>query len=173
MSYPPKKPTDSISRMTELVLPNDTNTLGNLMGGRLLHWMDIVSAIAASRHCNRVVVTASVDFVDFKSPIKLAEIVILEARVTRAYNTSMEVRIDVWAEDMQANERRYCNTAYYTFVAVDQTGRPIPVAPLLPETDEEKELYEGALRRRELRLVFAKRIKPEEATHLKKFFLAE
>jgi acyl-CoA hydrolase len=173
MSYAAKKPADSISRMTELVLPNDTNTLGNLMGGRLLHWMDIVSAIAASRHCNRVVVTASVDFVDFKSPIKLAEIVILEAKVTRVFNTSMEVRIEVWAEDMQANVRRYCNTAYYTFVAVDQTGRPIPVAPLAAETEEEKEMYDGALRRRELRLVFAKRIKPEEATHLKKFFLPE
>lgn len=173
MSYKPKKPADSVSRMTELVLPNDTNTLGNLMGGRLLHWMDIVSAIAASRHCNRVVVTASVDFVDFKSPIKLAEIVILEAKVTRAFNTSMEVRIEVWAEDMQANERRYCNTAYYTFVAVDQTGRPIPVAPLAPETEDEIEMHEGALRRRELRLVFAKRIRPEEATHLKKFFLPE
>jgi len=157
--------------MTELVLPNDTNTLGNLMGGRLLHWMDIVSAISAAKHCNRVVVTASVDFVDFKSPIELGEIVCLEAKVTRAFTTSMEVRIDVWAENMQSGERRYCNSAYYTFVAVDQSGRPIPVVAVEPESEEEQEYYEGALRRRELRLVQAKRMKPEDATHLKKIFL--
>ena len=157
--------------MTELVLPNDTNTLGNLMGGRLLHWMDIVSAISAAKHCNRVVVTASVDFVDFKSPIELGEIVCLEAKVTRAFTTSMEVRIDVWAENMQSGEKRYCNSAYYTFVAVDQSGRPIPVVAVEPESEEEQEYYEGALRRRELRLVQAKRMKPEDATHLKKIFL--
>ena len=157
--------------MTELVLPNDTNTLGNLMGGRLLHWMDIVSAISAAKHCNRVVVTASVDFVDFKSPIELGEIVCLEAKVTRAFTTSMEVRIDVWAENMQSGERRYCNSAYYTFVAVDQSGRPIPVVAVEPESEEEQEYYEGALRRRELRLVQAKRMKPEDATHLRKIFL--
>lgn len=157
--------------MTELVLPNDTNTLGNLMGGRLLHWMDIVSAIASARHCNRVVVTASVDFVDFKSPIRLGEIVDLKAKVTRAFTTSMEVKIEVWAENMQSGERRYCNTAYYTFVAVDQTGNPIPVATIEPETEEEKEAFDSALRRRELRLVSAGRMKPEEATQLKKIFL--
>ena len=164
-------PNKSFASMTELVFPNDTNTLGNLMGGRLLHWMDIVTAISAARHCNRVVVTASVDFVDFKSPISLGEVVLLEAKVTRAFTTSMEVRVEVWAENMQSGERRYCNSAYYTFVAVDQTGRPIPVAKVGPETEAEKELYEGALRRRELRLVSAGRIKPEEATHLKKIFL--
>lgn len=166
-----KKPSTSFASMTELVLPNDTNTLGNLMGGRLLHWMDIVSAISAAKHCNRVVVTASVDFVDFKSPIALGEIVCLEAKITRAFTTSMEIRIDVWAENMQSGEKRYCNSAFYTFVAVDQSGRPIPVVKVVPETDEEKEYYDGALRRRELRLISAKRMKPEDATQLKKIFL--
>jgi acyl-CoA hydrolase len=169
-----KKPQDSFATMTELVFPNDTNILGNLMGGKLLHWMDIVSAISASKHCNRVCVTASVDFVDFRSPIHLAEIVLLEARVTRAFTTSMEVRIDVWAENMQQVEgKRFCNSAYYTFVAVDQSGRPIPVGPVEPETELDKQYYEGANRRRELRLVSAGRMKPEEATHLKNFFMAD
>jgi acyl-CoA hydrolase len=158
--------------MTEMVLPNDTNTLGNLMGGRLLHLMDIVSAISAAKHCNRVVVTASVDFVDFKSAIRLGEILELQAKVTRAFTTSMEVRIDVWAESLQSGDRRKSNVAYYTFVAVDQTGNPIPVAQIETETDEERELYESAIRRRELRLVSAGRMKPEEAVHLKKIFLA-
>ena len=167
-----RKASDSFVVMTEMVLPNDTNTLGNLMGGRLLHWMDIVSAISAAKHCNRVVVTASVDFVDFKSAIKLGEILELKAKVTRAFTTSMEVRIDVWAENMQNGDRRYCNTAYYTFVAVDQTGNPIPVPQVQPDSDEEKEVYESALRRRELRLVSAGRMKPDEAVHLKKIFLA-
>lgn len=167
-----KKPIDSLANMTELVLPNDTNTLGNLMGGRLLHWMDIVAAISAARHCNRVVVTASVDFVDFTSPIHLGEIVLLEAKVTRAFTTSMEVKIEVFAENMQSGSKRYCNSAFCTFVAVDQSGRPIPVVQIEPDDEEEKELYEGAMRRRELRLINAKRMKPEDATHLKKIFLA-
>lgn len=157
--------------MTELVFPNDTNILGNLMGGKLLHWMDIVSAISASKHCNRVCVTASVDFVDFRSPIRLAEIVLLEAFVTRSFHTSMEVRIDVWAENMQqVDGKRFCNSAYYTFVAVDQSGRPIPVIPVEPVTEIEIKYYEGAMRRRELRLVSAGRMKPEEATNLIDFF---
>lgn len=166
-----KKPSDSFATMTELVMPNDTNILGNLMGGRLLHWMDIVTAISAAKHCNRVVVTASVDFVDFKSPISLGEIVQLEAKITRAFTTSMEIRVDVWAENMQTGERRYCNMAYYTFVAVDQRGVPIPVHSLTPESEDEQEMFEGAMRRRELRLISAGRMKPEEALHLKKIFL--
>ncbi len=144
--------------MTEIVMPNDTNGLGNLMGGKLLHWMDVVAAIAAQRHAGRVVVTASVDFVDFKSPIALNEVVSLEARVTRAFTTSMEVRIDVYAElPTKGIPRRDCNTAFYTFVAVDQSGRPIPVVPLEPETEEEKHWYEHALDRRHMRLKNAKR----------------
>ncbi len=165
-----KRPAETLAQMTELVLPNDTNVLGNLMGGRLLHWMDIVTAISSQRHSNRVVVTASVDFVDFKSPIKLGEIVELKARVIRAFNTSMEVRVDVWAENMLTIDRRHCNSAYYTFVAVDQTGRPIPVPPVEPETEEDLALFEGSLRRRELRLVAAGRMEPKAADNLKKYF---
>ena len=122
--------------MNELVLPNDTNTLGNLMGGRLLHLMDVCAAIAAQRHSNRIVVTASVDNVDFQSAIRLGEVVVLEGKVNRAFTTSMETEINVWAEDTTTGERRKCNRAYYTFVAVDQNGRPIPVPPLAPETDD-------------------------------------
>jgi acyl-CoA hydrolase len=160
----PKHPSESFAQMTELVLPNDTNTLGNLMGGRLLHWMDIVAAISSQRHSNRVCVTVAVDFVDFKSGIRLGEIVILESKITRAFSTSMEIRIDVYAENMISSEKRKSNTAYYSFVAVDQLGRPIPVNPIIPETDDEKEEYEEALRRRELRLVLAGRMKAEDAT---------
>jgi acyl-CoA hydrolase len=166
-----KKPEESFSSMTEIVLPNDTNTLGNLMGGRLLHWMDIVTAIAASRHSNRVVVTASVDFVDFRSPVALGEVVLLEARVTRAFTTSMEVRVDVTAENLQSGLKRKCNTAYYTFVAVDQQGRPIPVNPIETNSEDEKKLYDSALRRREMRLVLSGKLKPEQAEHLKQIFL--
>lgn len=166
-----KNPSESFATMTELVFPNDTNILGNLMGGKLLHWMDIVSAISASRHCNRICVTASVDFVDFRSPIHLAEIVLLEAFVTCAFTTSMEVRIDVWAENMQQVEgKRFCNSAYYTFVAVDQSGRPIPVNPVEPVSEKEKKYHEGAQRRRELRLISAGRLKPGDALNLVQFF---
>jgi acyl-CoA hydrolase len=166
-----RKPSESYSSMTEIVLPNDTNTLGNLMGGRLLHWMDIVTAIAASRHSNRVVVTASVDFVDFRSPVALGEVVLMEAKVTRAFTSSMEVRVDVTAENLQTGEKRKCNTAYYTFVAVDQKGTPIPVYQIEPETEEEKKLYDSAQRRREVRLVLSGKMQPEQAEHLKQIFI--
>ena len=153
--------------MTELVLPNDTNTLGNLMGGRLLHLMDVCAAIAAQRHSNRTVVTASVDSVDFRAAIRLGEVVALEAHVNRAFSTSMEVGIDVWAEDNATGERRHCNRAFYTFVAVDQSGRPIPVRALVPETDQERERFDAAGRRRELRLVLAGRMSIEDAPQLR------
>lgn len=153
--------------MNELVLPNDTNTLGNLMGGRLLHFMDIAAGISAMRHSNRTCVTASVDNVDFRSEIKLGEVVLIEAVVNRAFTTSMEVEIDVWAEDTTTGERRKCNRAFFTFVAVDQSGRPIPVIPVEPETDEERERYDGAQRRRELRLILAGRLALSDATHLR------
>lgn len=156
--------------MTELVLPNDTNTLNNLMGGRLMHWMDIVSAIAAQKHSNRIVVTASVDNISFKHAIRLGNVVTLRARVTRAFNSSMEVRIDVDAEDVPSNLKIDSNSAYFTFVAVDQSGRPIDVPEIEPETDEEKELYDGALRRRQLRLILAGRMKPQEAKELRSIF---
>ncbi len=153
--------------MTELVLPNDTNTLGNLMGGRLLHLMDVCAAIAAQRHSNRTVVTASVDSVDFRGAIKLGEVVVLESQVNRAFTTSMEVGIEVWAEDNATGTRRHCNRAFYTFVAVDGSGRPIPVRELAPDTDDARERFEGAGRRRELRLVLAGRLAIEDAPELR------
>ncbi len=155
--------------MTEMVLPNDTNTLGNLMGGRLLYYMDIAAAIAAQKHSNRIVVTASVDNVSFAEAVRLGNIVTLKAQVTRSFSSSMEVYIEVWAEDIPAGVRVSTNSAFYTFVAVDQTGRPIEVPGVVPETDEEKDRYDSALRRRQLRLVLAGRMKPQDATELREF----
>lgn len=171
MSVKIKFPKASFTIMNELVLPNDTNTLNNLMGGRLLHWMDIAAAISAQKHCNRIVVTASVDNVSFKHSIKLGDVVTIEAYVTRAFNTSLEVRLNVWAENIPSGTRIKSNEAYYTFVAVDQGGRTIPVPALQPETDEEQKLYEGALRRRQLRLILAGKMKPHDATELKALFM--
>ncbi|HRH64853.1 MAG TPA: acyl-CoA thioesterase [Bacteroidia bacterium] len=171
MALKSKTPKDSYSVLTEFVLPNDTNTLGNLMGGRLLHWMDIAAAIAAHRHCGRVVVTASVNNVSFNQPIRLGEIVTLEAKVSRAFTSSMEVFIDVWVENNTTGEKQKCNEAIYTFVAVDQLGNPINVPGLVPETEQEKERYESALRRRQLSLILAKKMKPEDATELKALFI--
>ena len=165
-----KSPKDSFTTMTELVLPNDTNTLNNLMGGRLMHWMDIVSAIAAQKHSNRIVVTASMDNISFKKPILLGNVVTLEAHVTRAFNSSMEVHITVEAEDIPTGRKFATHSAFATFVAVDQGGRPIDVPELVPETEEEQLLFEGALRRRQLRLILAGRIKPSEAPELKSLF---
>ena len=161
---------ESYVTMTELVLPNDTNTLNNLMGGRLMHWMDIVSAIAAQKHSNRIVVTASVDNVSFGKPIQLGNVVTLKAQVTRAFSSSMEVRIEVDAEDIPSGKKFESNSAYFTFVAVDQSGRPIDVPEAVPETKEEKEFYDGALRRRQLRLVLAERMDPSEANELRSIF---
>ena len=167
-----KKKPASASRvtMTELVLPNDTNTLNNLMGGRLMHWMDIVSAIAAQKHSNRIVVTASVDNVSFSRPIQLGNVVTLHAQVTRSFSSSMEVFIEVTAEDIPGNKKVESNSAFFTFVAVDQSGRPIDVPAVEPETEKEKELYEGALHRRQLRLILSGRMKPDDATELKSLF---
>jgi acyl-CoA hydrolase len=165
-----KTPLESFVSMTELVLPNDTNTLNNLMGGRLMHWMDIVSAIAAQKHANRIVVTASVDNISFRQPIQLGNVVTLKAKVTRAFNSSMEVRIDVEAEDIPANKKFSSNSAYFTFVAVDQNGQPIDVPEVEPQTDEERAWYDGALRRRQLRLILGGRMNPSEAHELKSIF---
>jgi acyl-CoA hydrolase len=170
MSRKKKHPKESFVSMTELVLPNDTNTLNNLMGGRLMHWMDIVSAIAAQKHSNRIVVTASVDNISFKSPIRLGNVVTLRAKVTRAFNSSMEVRIDVDAEDVPAGHKFESNAAYFTFVALDGEGKPTDVAEVEPETDDEQEMYNGALRRRQLRLILAGRMKPQDAKELKSIF---
>lgn len=165
-----KTPKESFVSMTELVLPNDTNTLNNLMGGRLMHWMDIVSAIAAQKHCNRIVVTASVDNISFREPIRLGDVVTLKAKVTRAFSSSVEVRIDVSAENIPSGTIIESNSAYFTFVAVDQSGRPIDVPEVEPETEQEKEHYNGALRRRQLRLILGGRMKPHEADELKSIF---
>lgn len=170
MSRKKKFPRESMVSMTELVLPNDTNTLNNLMGGRLMHWMDIVSAIAAQKHCNRVVVTASVDNISFREAIRLGDVVTLKARATRAFNSSVEIRIDVDAENIPEGKKITSNSAYFTFVAVDQSGRPIDVPEVEPETEEEKNLYDGALRRRQLRLILSGRMKPHEANELKSIF---
>jgi acyl-CoA hydrolase len=164
---------ESVTIMTEMVLPNDTNTLNNLMGGKLMHWMDVVAAIAAQKHCNRIVVTASADSISFKQPINLGNVVTLKSQVTRSFNSSMEVFIEVTSEDIPAKKKIMTHRAFFTFVAVDQNGRPIEVPELIPESDEEKELFEGALRRRQLRLVLAKRMKPEDAVELKSIFNLE
>lgn len=135
-----------------------------------MHWMDIVSAICAQKHSNKIVVTASVDNVSFGKPIQLGNVVTLKAKVTRAFNSSMEVRIEVDAEDIPSGEKFASNSAYFTFVAVDQAGKPIHVPEVIPETEDEKNFYDGALRRRQLRLVLAGRMKPEEAVELKSIF---
>lgn len=158
--------------MNELVLPNDTNTLNNLMGGRLLHWMDIAAAMSAQKHSNRTVVTASVDNVSFKQPIKLGDVVNIEAKVTRAFNTSVEVRLDVWAQNIPSGTKVKSNEAYYTFVALDTDGNTVSVPELRPETGEEISLFEGALRRRQLRLILSGKMKPDDATELKALFFA-
>jgi acyl-CoA hydrolase len=167
-----KSPKESYTIMNELVLPNDTNTLNNLMGGRLLHWMDIASAISAQKHCNRIVVTASVDNVSFKAPIKLGDVISIEAKVTRAFNTSVEVRMDVWAQNIPSGTRVKSNEAYYTFVALDSDGNTVKVPELIPETTEEIMLFEGALRRRQLRLILGGKMSPDDATELKALFFA-
>ncbi|WEK35370.1 MAG: acyl-CoA thioesterase [Candidatus Pseudobacter hemicellulosilyticus] len=170
MDLKEKKATDSFVVMTELVLPNDTNTFGNLMGGRLMYWMDIAAALSAMKHCAAPVVTASVDNISFESPIKLGNVVHIEATVSRAFNSSMEVHLRVWGEDAIHQYRYPSNEAYYTFVALDPNGNPRPVPRLLPETTEEKNLFEGALRRRQLRLILGGKMKPADATELKALF---
>ena len=165
-----KKVSDSINHMNELVLPNDTNTFGNLMGGRLMYWMDIAAAYCASKHCNTPVVTASVDNISFKNPIKLGHYVHIEAKVTRAFNTSMEIQLKVWGEDTLHQFKYESNEAYFTFVSLDPNDRPRTVPEVIPETEAEKELYDGALRRRQLRLILGGKMKPDDATELKALF---
>lgn len=167
-----KSPKESYTIMNELVLPNDTNTLNNLMGGRLLHWMDIAAAISGQKHCNRTVVTASVDNVSFKHPIKLGDVVSIEAKVTRSFNTSVEVRLDVWAQNIPSGTKVKSNEAYYTFVALDANGKTVPVPELKPDTEEEINLFDGALRRRQLRLILSGKMNPDDATELKALFFA-
>lgn len=166
----PKKASDSFTIMNELVLPNDTNTFGNLMGGRLMYWMDIAAGIAAGKHCNAPNMTASVDNISFKTPIKLGNVVHIEATVCRAFNTSMEIHIKVWGEDLLHQYKYESNEAYFTFVALDPNGKPSKVPELIPETEHEIKLYDGALRRRQIRLILAGKMKPSDANELKALF---
>ena len=168
-----KTPSQSHTIMNELVLPNDTNTLNNLMGGRLLHWMDIVAAITAQKHSGKTVVTASVDSVSFGKCIRLGDVVTLEAKVSRAFNTSMEIHIVVNAENIPSGEKFKSNEAYYTFVALDRNGTPVKVPESKPENEEEQKRFDGALRRRQLRLILGGKMKPDEATELKALFFPE
>jgi acyl-CoA hydrolase len=168
-----KHPKESFVVKTELVLPNDTNTLNNLMGGRLMHLMDIVSAISAQKHANAIVVTASVDNVSFGAPIALGNVVTLQAKVTRAFNTSMEVHIEVWAEDIPNQTKIKSNEAFFTFVAMNNNHKPTRIPELIPETEEEIKLFDGALRRRQLRLILAGKMKPNDADELKNLFFKD
>ena len=160
-------PSESLTVMTEIVFPNDTSALNNLRGGKILHWMDIASAIAAGKHSNAVVVTASVDNVSFENPIKIGDVVTITAKVTRVFNTSLETHIAVWAENLPSQTRYKCNEAFYTFVALDSNGRPRKVTPLIPESEDDKRMFSDALGRRELRLVLAGRMKLSETHELK------
>jgi acyl-CoA hydrolase len=164
---------ESLVVKSEILLPNDTNTINNLMGGRLMHWMDIVGGISAQRHSQSLVVTASVDNISFSRAIPLGNVVTLEAKVTRAFNTSMEVYIVVWSEDIPSGQKFKSNSAFFTYVAVDKNGQPIVVPEAVAETEKEKALYISALQRRDLRLLLAGRIKPEDATDLKTIFFPE
>ncbi len=166
-----KKVSDSFTTMTEMVMPNDTNPLGNLMGGNLMRWMDIVAAVCAGKHCNSHVVTASVDYVSFKKPIHMGEIVTLHASVTRAFHTSVEVFVEVFSADIKGGNPRKCNDAYLTFVALDEANRqPHQVPQVLPLTEAEQQRYDSAQQRREMRLILSGRMKPEEALGIRDLF---
>ncbi len=165
-----KRVADSQNVMNELVLPNDTNTFGNLMGGRLMYWMDIATAYCATKHCNAPVVTASVDNISFKNPIKLGHYVRMEARLTRAFTSSMEIFVKVWGEETLREFKYESNEAYFTFVSLGADGKPQPVPPLIAETDEDRRLFEGALHRRQARLILAGKLKPMDAVELRALF---
>jgi acyl-CoA hydrolase len=157
--------------MSEMIMPNDTNPIHNLMGGNLLRWMDIAAAICAGKHCESYVVTVSVDQVSFENAIPLGDVITIECVVTRAFNTSVEVYVEVFSCDIKGKNSRRCNDAYFTFVAVDdEHHRPVPVPEVLPLTAEEKKRYQEALRRRQMRLLLAGRLKPEQATEWKNIF---
>ena len=166
----PKTPSQSFTTVTDMVLPSETNPLNNLFGGELLARMDRAASIAARRHSRRIVVTGSVNHVAFNRMVPLGSVVTIEAQVTRAFKSSMEVHMDVWVEDRESGERTKANEAIYTFVAVDDTGRPIQIAPITPETEIEKQRYDAALRRKQLSLVLAGKMKAKDATELKALF---
>ncbi len=147
----PRPVRESASEMTEIVLPNDANVLNALLGGRLMHWIDLAGAMAAHRHSRQHVVTASIDHLDFLVPVRVGDFVILRSSVNRVFHTSMEVGVKVWVENYRAEENRHVSSAYLTFVAVDVAGNRLPVPPVVPETEDEKRRYDGAARRREIR----------------------
>ncbi|MHA6278940.1 acyl-CoA thioesterase [Salinimicrobium sp. CAU 1759] len=166
-----RTPEESKTTLTDLVLPSETNPLNNLFGGELLARMDRAASIAARRHSRRIVVTASVNHVAFNKAVPLGSVVTVEAKVSRAFKSSMEIYIDVWVEDRESGKRSKANEAIYTFVAVDETGTPVNIPPLEPETELEKKRYEAALRRKQLSLVLAGKMKPADATELKALFV--
>ncbi|CAI8173973.1 MAG: putative acyl-CoA thioester hydrolase [Cryomorphaceae bacterium] len=169
-----KNPKDSLTVMTQIVMPNDTNQMNNLFGGQLLSWMDRCCAISAHRHCKRQVVTSTINNVAFKNPIPHGAIVTIEAKVSRAFTSSMEVIADVFLEEQRPNGARIkANEGIFTFVAVDQLGNPINVPKIEPETELEKERFAAALRRRQLALIIAGKMEPEQATELKALFYPE
>ncbi|MFN3752839.1 acyl-CoA thioesterase [Flavobacterium sp.] len=167
----PKHPSESLTVLTDLVLPSETNPLNNLFGGELLARMDRAASIAARRHSRRIVVTASVNHVAFNKAIPLGSVVTVEAKVSRAFTSSMEIFIDVWIEDRESGSRAKANEAIYTFVAVNETGNPVPVPAIEPETELEKARYDAALRRKQLSLVLAGKMNPHDATELKALFV--
>ena len=166
----PRKASQSLTILTDLVLPSETNPLNNLFGGELLARMDRAASIAARRHCRRITVTASVNHVAFNKSIPLGSVVTVEAKISRAFKSSMEIYLDVWVEDRESGNRSKANEAIYTFVAVDDSGRPVDVPPVIAETELEKERFEGALRRKQLSLVLAGKMKPNDASELKALF---
>jgi acyl-CoA hydrolase len=167
----PKFPSESLTILTDLVLPSETNPLNNLFGGELLARMDRAASIAARRHSRRITVTASVNHVAFNRSIPLGSVVTIEAKVSRAFTSSMEIYLDVWIEDRESGTKTKANEAIYTFVAVDETGNPVPVPAIEPQTEEEKTRFMGALRRKQLSLVLAGKMKPHDATELKALFV--
>jgi acyl-CoA hydrolase len=166
-----RKASDSFITMNELVLPNDTNTFGDLMGGKLMYWMDIAAYLSAAKHCNSAAMTASVDNISFKTPIKLGNVICIEAIVTRAFNTSMEIHLKVWNQNMISQTRVLSNEAFFTFVALDENKHPKKVPEIIAESEEEIKYYDGALRRRQMRLVLSGKMKPDDANELKAFFI--
>ena len=167
----PKHPSESLTILTDLVLPSETNPLNKLFVGELLARMDRASSIAARRHSRRIVVTASVNHVAFNRAVPIGSVVTIEAKISRSFKSSMEIYIDVWIEDRESGQRNKANEGIYTFVAVDDTGRPVEVAPIIPETELEKQRFDAALRRKQLSLVLAGKMKPSEATELKALFV--
>ncbi len=147
----PRPVHDSISEMAEIVMPNDANPLNALVGGRLMHWIDLAGAMAAHRHSRQRVVTASIDHMDFLVPVRVGDLVILRASVNRVFHSSMEVGVKVWVENYRSDEKRHVSSAYLTFVAIDANGNRLAVAPVIPETADEKRRYEDAVHRRAIR----------------------